>query len=92
VCEISDSASTVASGLYDILHLFGEDTETYPHEFSLASTFPVFNTVFEFYLSDGVSDRWSQSDFQTLISSILDNDSTLADDVLRHRLELFRAR
>jgi len=40
VCEMSDSALTVADDLYDILHLFGTDTQTYPHEFPLSSAFP----------------------------------------------------
>jgi hypothetical protein len=81
VCEMSDSISTLAVDLNDILHRFGSDTQTYPHEFSDSLYYPVFHTVFEFWLSRGVSDRWSQSEFQTLITGILDNDSTVTDDV-----------
>jgi hypothetical protein len=78
---MSDSIAALAPDLDELLHRFGSDTVTYPHEFSDSLYYPVFHSVFEFWLSDGVSDRWTQSDFQTLIASVLDNDSTMTDDV-----------
>jgi hypothetical protein len=45
VCNLSDSTAAYAAGLDDISHLFGSNTGTYPHEFSLASGFPAFNKV-----------------------------------------------
>ncbi len=80
VCEMSDSALTIASGLYDILHPFGEDTETYPNEFDLPSIFLAFSQVFDLYVSDGVSDRWSQSEWEDVIGAIMSNDTTVTDD------------
>lgn len=61
VCEMSDSTLLFASGLDDIMHTFG--SPGYVHEFNVDSIYPVFNNVFDLRLSDGVSDRWSQSDW-----------------------------
>lgn len=79
-CALSDSMLSVASGLDDILHPFGDDTETYPNEFDLPSTFLAFSQVFDLYVSDGVSNRWSQSEWQNVIAAIMNNDTTDTDD------------
>ena len=71
-----------ATGLIDILHAFGTNTQQYPNEFPIATTFPVFNQVFDLYLSSGVSNRWTQGQFSTLISAIMNNDSlNTTDDI-----------
>jgi hypothetical protein len=62
------------------MHPFGADTEAYPNEFDLPSNFLPFSQVFELYLTDGISDRWTQSDFETLIGGIMSNDTTTTDD------------
>lgn len=71
--------SELAAGLDDILHAFGSEPDQYPNEFSLPIA---FSQVFELHLSDGVSNRWSQAQFSTFLSAIM-NDDTLntSDDV-----------
>jgi len=79
-CDISDSTIAYAAGLDDIMHPFGQDTETYPNEFDLPTTFPAFSQVFDLYLSDGVSDRWSQGEWEDILAAIMSNDTTDTDD------------
>jgi len=63
VCSgMEDSLLTAAPGLVDILHAFGEDTTQYDNEFDIPSQHPAFAQVFELYVSDGVSDRWTGID------------------------------
>lgn len=67
----------------DLMHAFGSDTGTYPNEFDISlplSPFKAFSQVFDLYLTDGVSARWSQSEFQQLIGGILNNDTLAVDD------------
>lgn len=65
-----------------LLHEFGSDLITYPNEFVLTSTFPPFAQVFELYVSDSVSDRWSQSEWEDLIGAVMSNDTTdTGDDI-----------
>jgi hypothetical protein len=78
VCMI-DSVSALAGDLSDILHPFGDDTITYPNEFDLAD-FPAFSQVFDLYVSDGVSDRWDQSEWEALINAIMNADTTTTGD------------
>lgn len=79
----TDSTIAVAAidDLPDILHPFGDDTITYPNEFDLAA-FPAFSQVFELFVSDGVSDRWDQSEWEDFINAIMSTDTTdTGDDV-----------
>lgn len=80
-CGLSDSLAVVrmTDELGALMHEFG--TPGYAHEFDLSTSFPVFNSIFELYLTDTVSARWTSSDFETLIQGVVDNDSTLTDDV-----------
>jgi nitrous oxidase accessory protein NosD len=79
-CDISDSTMAYAAGIDALLHPFGDDTITYPNEFDLPSTFPWFAQVFDLYVSDGVSDRWSESEWEDIIGAIMSNDTTNTDD------------
>lgn len=70
------------SGFLNIVHAFGTNTQQYPNEFPIAPAFPAFNQVFDLYLSNGVSNRWTQGQFATLLSSIMSNDTlNTTDDV-----------
>ncbi len=80
LCVLSDSTAAYAAALGDILHLFGSDISTYPNEFNVSSLFPAFDQVFELYVSDSVSNRWSQSEWEDVIGSISNNDTTITDD------------
>lgn len=75
---LSDTLS--ALDLDVLLHEFGSDLITYPNEFVLSSTFPAFAQVFELYVSDTVSDRWSESEWEDLIGAVMSNDTTDTDD------------
>lgn len=79
-CAISDSTEAYAAGLDNISHLFGSDTVTWPHEFNLASTFPAFDQVFRLHLTNHVSGRFSTPQWQSIIASIMSNDTTATDD------------
>ena len=79
VCNLTDELST---GLDGILHRFGADLPQYPNEFSLPGSYPAFDQVFDLYVTDGVSSRWTQAEFSTLISSIMNNDTlSTSDDI-----------
>jgi len=64
-----------AAELDGVLHPFGEDTQTYPNEFDLETNFPAFTQVFDLHVSDGVSMRWTQAEWQYVISSIMNNNT-----------------
>ena len=78
VC-MTDSVESLSGDLANILHPFGDDTITYPNEFDLAG-FPAFSQVFDLYVSDGVSDRWDQSEWEDFINAIMNTDTTTTDD------------
>jgi hypothetical protein len=69
-----------ATDLESVLHAFGDTL--YANEFSLTTSFPAFDQVFDFYLSNGVSSRWTQGEFSMLLSAIMNNDTiNTSDDV-----------
>jgi hypothetical protein len=64
------------------MHVFGADTQTYPNEFDLPSTFPAFSQIFDLHVSGSVSARWSLSEWEEIVGGIMSNDTTdTADDV-----------
>ena len=69
-----------AAGIDDLMHAFGQDTLTYPNEFDLPSAFLAFSQVFDLQVTNGVSDRWTRSEWEDVISGIMSNDTTSTDD------------
>jgi hypothetical protein len=80
VCQIADTTAAYAAELDDILHPFGDDTLTYPNKFNLRSTFPAFAQVCSLRVSNGVSARWDQDEWEEVIAAIMSNDTTDTDD------------
>ncbi len=84
-CDLPDSATVDSVLIFNAggqYHVFGTDTLMYPNEFDIGAAFAPFDSVFTLKLTDGVSNRWSRSDFSYLISSIMDNDSLdISDDI-----------
>jgi hypothetical protein len=79
VCVLQ--GGTAADALDDIVHAFGTDIGQYPNEFPIPSSW-AFSKVFELHLTDGVSNRWTQAEFSTLIAAIMNNDTlSTTDDI-----------
>ncbi len=65
---------TLAPGLDEITHEFGLYPTVYPNEFDLSGL--AFSRVFELYVTDGVSARWDQGQWEQIIGAIMSCDTT----------------
>ena len=80
---VADSALTWISSMDAVMHPFGADTLSYPNEFAIGSLSAdsTFSKVFDLYLTDSVSARWTQSEWHSIINAILDGDADMDDDI-----------
>ncbi len=79
---LPDSVTLSLGGIAELVHPFGSDTTTYPNEFDPDSTSlsKAFSQVFRLYLTDSVSNRWSRSEWEGIVTTIMNNDTTTTDD------------
>jgi hypothetical protein len=79
---LPESVTLSPDGIAPLVHPFGSDTVTYPNEFDPDSTIlsKAFTQVFKLYLTDSVSNRWQRSEWEGIITTIMNNDTTTTDD------------